>query len=191
MKVVKLFIDYLCSIDLSHNARNVLYDLYDKIETLDVDLEEKAILKNESLPLEEKQRIVDLIEFYYAHADDCINKYTDKEIYSFLQKLKSKAEEINLKLKYPYNMFIEQLKEGNVQQLSYKDCEYILFIVGNAPTEKPVFKKQGISYRVSVTIEHFGLIENVLYYTTIEDFIEHFKFDDKKFEELWSELSLA
>ena len=25
----------------------------------------------------------------------------------------------------------------------------------------------------------------------VEDFIEHFKFDDKKFEELWSELSLA
>ena len=92
---------------------------------------------------------------------------------------------------YSYNMFIKQLNEGNIQQFSYKNCEYILVILGNGSTEKPNFKKNKISYRISVTIEHFGLIENVLHYTTVEDFVEHFKFDDKSFEELWAELSLA
>ena len=98
MNSVDLFINYLCGLDLSQNPSKISSDMYNELETLDVDLEEKRIMENENLPREVRIKIVDLIEFYYLKADDCINKYSNKEIYMFLRKLKTRAEEINLNL---------------------------------------------------------------------------------------------
>ena len=95
MEIVKTFINYLCGIDLSRGIRQVSNDMYNELETFDVDSEIKPIKKNKSLPREIKKKIVDLIEFYYLKADDCINKFSDEEIYGFLKELKKRAEEIN------------------------------------------------------------------------------------------------
>lgn len=81
---------------MSQDPRKIICDIYDEFETLDIDLEERNVMKNENLTHSERIRIVNLIEFYYLKADDCINKYSDKEVYKFLIELKGRAEEINL-----------------------------------------------------------------------------------------------
>lgn len=96
MELVKSFIKYLCSLNMSQDPRKIICDIYDEFETLDIDLEERNVMKNENLTHSERIRIVNLIEFYYLKADDCINKYSDKEVYKFLIELKGRAEEINL-----------------------------------------------------------------------------------------------
>lgn len=95
MEIVKTFINYLCGIDLSRDIRKTANDMYNEIETLDVDLEIRMVKKDKSLPREVKKKIVDLIEFYFSQADDCINKFSDEEIYEFLKELKARAEAVN------------------------------------------------------------------------------------------------
>ena len=102
MDLVKEFIKFLFDLDLSCDIRKAADNMYNELETLDVDLEEKQIMRNKMLPYDLRVKIVDLIEFYYLKADDCINIYTDKEAYDFLRQLKTKAEEI-----YPQIMDIE------------------------------------------------------------------------------------
>ena len=70
--------------------------VYDELETLDVDLYEKEIKNNISLPYDVRIKILDLIEFYWLKADECINKYSEKECREFLSELKIRAEEIYL-----------------------------------------------------------------------------------------------
>ena len=56
MEIVKTFINYLCGIDLSRGIRQVSNDMYNELETFDVDSEIKPIKKNKSLPREIKRR---------------------------------------------------------------------------------------------------------------------------------------
>lgn len=93
---IKLFIKYLSELDLCGDIRKISNEIYNELETLDVDLEEKYIMKTENLPRCVRVKIVDLIEFYYLKADDCINKYSNKEIYEFLRELNIRAKEVSL-----------------------------------------------------------------------------------------------
>ena len=98
MNRVNLFINYLCGLDLAQNPCKISSNMYNELETLDVDLEEKRIMENENLPREVRIKIVDLIEFYYLKVDDYIYKSSNKEVYMFLRELKARAEEINSNL---------------------------------------------------------------------------------------------
>ena len=98
MNRVNLFINYLCGLDLTQNPCKISSNMYNELETLDVDLEEKRIMENENLPREVRIKIVDLIEFYYLKVDDYIYKSSNKEVYMFLRELKARAEEINSNL---------------------------------------------------------------------------------------------
>ena len=92
------FISYLCNLDLSLDIKKVSDDMYDELETIDVDMEEKTVKRDKSLPHEIRTKIVGLIEFYYQKADDCINIYSDEEKSVFLNELKTRANEIYLYL---------------------------------------------------------------------------------------------
>lgn len=98
MDLVKIFIRYLCNLNLSQDIKKISDDMYDELETIDVDMEKKNVKKDKNLPLEIRTKIVDLIEFYYQKADDCINMYSDEEKFAFLNELKSRATEVNLYL---------------------------------------------------------------------------------------------
>ncbi len=95
MELINSFINYLCCLDLSQDLCKISNDMYNELETLDVDLSEKAVIMNSDWPYSVRTKIVELIEFYYLKADDCLNKYSDKEVYKFLRELKKRAEEIS------------------------------------------------------------------------------------------------
>ena len=95
MNLVKKFLKILCEIDLADNPRKTVERLYDEIiDTLDVDLEEKGIKKDATLPPRIRTEIVDLIEYYYTHADDSVNIYSREQRLTFLKILKKKAMEL-------------------------------------------------------------------------------------------------
>ena len=96
MDLVKSFIMYLSRLDLSKSPYDVSNDMYNELETLDVDLETKSVMKNKNLPHDVRIKIVNLIEFYYLIADECINEYSYKECYEFLRELKIKAKEVGV-----------------------------------------------------------------------------------------------
>ena len=94
MNRIQIFITYLCKLDISQDLKKTSDEMYDALETVDVDLDEKEIMRNEDLPRDVRVKTINLIEFYYSKADDCINKFSNKEIYDFLRELKTKAAEL-------------------------------------------------------------------------------------------------
>lgn len=94
MDLIKKFIKTLCNINLIHSPHDTINAIYDELEILDIDLYEREIKNNLSLPYDVRIKILDLIEFYWLKADECINKYSDKECYEFLSELKIRAEEV-------------------------------------------------------------------------------------------------
>lgn len=94
MEFLKEFIKYLCELDLSQNPRKVSSDMYDNLETVDTDFDEKELKKNKVIVRSVKVKILELIKYYHKNADDCINKYSDKDCYEFLRELKVRAEEV-------------------------------------------------------------------------------------------------
>lgn len=92
--MIKKIIKTLCGINLTHNPHDTMSAIYDELETLDIDLYEKEIKNNISLPHDMRIKILNLIEFYWLKADECINKYSDKECHEFLSELKIRAEEV-------------------------------------------------------------------------------------------------
>lgn len=105
MQNLKRFIVYLSNLDLSANIRKTANDMYNELETVDVDLDEIDLQKSKIIPNDVKVKIIDLIELYWEHADDCINHYSDNETCEFLKQLKDRANEvysfaINLQMLY-------------------------------------------------------------------------------------------
>lgn len=94
MENLKFFINYLSNIDLSANPCKTANDMYNELETVDVDLDEIDLQKSKIVPNDVKIKIIDLIEFYWEHADDCINHYSDNETCEFLKQLKDRANEV-------------------------------------------------------------------------------------------------
>jgi len=102
MEVIKEFVVALNNINLSKNPRLVSSELFNELETLDVDLKEKLIKNNKYLTDFKKKQLIDLIEFYYSNIEKCINVFSQNEIKKFLEELTTKANEV-----YSY---IKQLK---------------------------------------------------------------------------------
>lgn len=94
MEFFKKFIMYLCELDLSQNPCKVLNDMYDKLEIVDTDFDEKELKKNKIIMCNVKVKILELIKSYHKNVDDCINKFSDKDCYEFLRELKVRAEEV-------------------------------------------------------------------------------------------------
>ncbi|WP_308698931.1 hypothetical protein [uncultured Thomasclavelia sp.] len=95
MDVISIFIKTLCDINLNQDSHDTSNSIYEKLETLDIDLYEKDVKNNDKLPYSVRIKIVNLIEFYCLKADECINKYSDKECHEFLRELKIRAEEVS------------------------------------------------------------------------------------------------
>ena len=95
MDVISIFIKILCDINLNQDLHDTSNSIYAKLEILDIDLHEKDVKNNDKLPYSIRIKIVDLIEFYCLKADECINKYSDKECYEFLRELKIRAKEVS------------------------------------------------------------------------------------------------
>ena len=93
LKYTKEFLRYLCALDLSGDPRKICDDMYDELETCDVDVEEEAIQRCGSLPSKMKTKILSLIEFYYQNADNCVNIDSDEERRAILRALKIRAKE--------------------------------------------------------------------------------------------------
>ena len=97
MEFLKEFIKYFCELDLSQDPRKLSNDMYNNLETVDTDFDEIELKKNKIIMRSIKVKIFELLNFYHKNADDCINKYSDKECYEYLKELKMRAEEV-----YPY-----------------------------------------------------------------------------------------
>lgn len=95
MENLKFFINYLNNLDLSADVKKTANDMYNELETVDFDLDAKPLRKSKTISNEVKSKMIDLIEFYHAHADDCINCYSKEETLEFLKRLKHKANEVN------------------------------------------------------------------------------------------------
>lgn len=94
LESTKEFVYYLSCLDLSCDLRKASNDMYDELETCDVDMEENAIKNSIELPAWVREKLLGLIDFYYRNADDCINVYSDEERREFLSTLKTRAEEV-------------------------------------------------------------------------------------------------
>ena len=90
----KCFIGYLATLDLSADVRKTANDMYDELEMVEVYFEEKPLKRNKNIPKNIRVKIFGLMDFYWAHADDCINYYSDKQTYEFLKQLKDRANEV-------------------------------------------------------------------------------------------------
>ena len=89
------FISYINGMDLSGNLDDVVNDMYNELETVDLDFETKNIKKSSVIPRDKKKKIFSIYDFYWKNADACVNIYSKDKRKEFLSELKIKAEEIN------------------------------------------------------------------------------------------------
>lgn len=85
MEIIKSFIKYLCDPDLSQDPRKISSDMYNELDTLDVDLEEKDVMKNENLPHSVEIKITDL-----DNIEELVYIYINKRLYKTSSAVKFK-----------------------------------------------------------------------------------------------------
>lgn len=94
METVYEFIKVLSQIQLLNNVQKTVNDLYEELETVDVDLCVPTIKRNNRLSQEVKNKIIYLIDFYFSNIDWQINNFSCKNATLFLTELKNKAKEL-------------------------------------------------------------------------------------------------